>query len=226
MGDPKKRRKQYKRPQMLWEKDRMEVESQLIKEHGLKNKKEIWKAGSILSSFAKQAKKLIAAETSQSLLEKKQLISKAASIGLISSTAQLEDILALDIKKILDRRLQTTVLRKNLARSIKQARQFITHGHIAVGNKTITIPSYLVLKSEEDQINFVQRSSLINPEHPERIIKPVQKPETKIKKEAKPKEKSQESKISSTKEEKPKEKKSTEKKKAKKKAEKKNEKTK
>jgi small subunit ribosomal protein S4 len=219
MGDPKKRRKQYKTPRMMWEKERIDTESALIKEYGLKNKKEIWKMGSILSSLAQQAKKLIAAETPQSVLEKKQLLSKAASLGLISSTAQLEDILALDLRKILDRRLQTIVLKKSFAKTIKQARQFIIHRHIAIGDKTITIPSYLVLKSEQDKISFIPTSNLSNPEHPERVQKQpsktkIEKKETKKigKKEEKKPEDKKEKKQKEEKKEKPKEEKIKEKK--------------
>ena len=39
-----------------------------------------------------------------------------------------------------------------MASSIKQARQFIIHGHVFVGNKKVTVPSYLVKKDEEATI--------------------------------------------------------------------------
>ena len=46
----------------------------------------------------------------------------------------------------------------------------ITHGHVTIGPKTITSPSYLVLVSEEDRIAFNPVSSLSNAEHPERVV--------------------------------------------------------
>ena len=75
----------------------------------------------------------------------------------------------------MERRLQTMVFRKGLARSIKQSRQFITHRHIAINNSIITAPSYIVSIAEEPLINFVARSSLISADHPERVRKEEKK---------------------------------------------------
>ncbi|MDP7610203.1 MAG: 30S ribosomal protein S4, partial [Candidatus Woesearchaeota archaeon] len=43
MGDPKKQRKKYSKPSHPWQTERIEVEKVLMKEYGLKNKKEIWR---------------------------------------------------------------------------------------------------------------------------------------------------------------------------------------
>jgi len=75
------------------------------------------------------------------------------------------------LKDILERRIQTKVLRKGLARSARQARQFITHRHITVGLKEITSPSYLVSIAEEEKIAFKSNSALTSADHPERLIK-------------------------------------------------------
>ena len=149
MGDTKKQRRKYSRPKKRWEKERIEEEKVLLEEYGLKNKKEIWKAESILKNFAIQAKRLIALQTNQAAIEKIQLFKRLSSHGLVAENAKLEDVLAITLKDILERRLQTLVYRKNLARSIKQARQFIVHNHIMVSDSKITAPSYLVLKQEE-----------------------------------------------------------------------------
>lgn len=192
MGDPKKRRKKYKLPATPWQKERIDEESEILKEYGLKNKKELWKMRSILSSFARQAKKSIAAATSQTGLEKKQLLNRLSSLGFMPVTAKIEDALVLDIRKILERRLQTLIFKKGLARTVRQARQFITHGHIAVEDKKITIPSYLVPESEENKISFIPVSSLASLEHPERFKEKPEQDKIKEKKEtksSKPKEK-------------------------------------
>ena len=44
MGDPKKLRKKYTPPRHPWQGSRILAENGLVKEHGLKNKKEIYKA--------------------------------------------------------------------------------------------------------------------------------------------------------------------------------------
>src|SRR3989339_793136 len=107
MGDTKKQRRKYSRPKKRWEKERIEDEKVLLEDYGLKNKKEIWKMESILKNFARQAKKLIASQTNQAAIEKIQLFKKLSLYGLVAETAKLEDVLAITLKDILERRLQT-----------------------------------------------------------------------------------------------------------------------
>ncbi len=168
MGDPKKQRKKYSGPTHPWQAARIEEERIILKDYGLKNKKEIWKMNSLLRNFSRQAKRLVAIQTKQAELERKQLMKKISSLGLISEGAKLEDILAITLRNLLDRRLQTLVHRKNLARSIKQARQFIIHEHIMVGDEKMTTPSYLVKVEEEPLIRIDSKSPFSNPEHAER----------------------------------------------------------
>ena len=165
----KRIRRKFIPPTHPWQSSRIEKEKEYIKNYGFKRKSEIWRAESLLRKSKSQAKKLTALKTKQSELETKQLINRLVSLGLINENAKLEDILALTSEKLFERRLQTQVLRKALAKTITQSRQFIVHGHILVNNKKVTIPSYLVLKNEEDKIQFSPKSKLSNIEHPERI---------------------------------------------------------
>lgn len=171
MGDPKKKRKKFSKPPRLWQKERIEGEKALVKEYGFKNKQEIWKMSSILRNFSNQAKVLISLKTPQAEKEKKQLLHKLQNLGLIKKTAQMEDVLGITLRDVLERRLQTLVLKKGMANSIKQARQFITHEHIAVGEKKITVPSYLVSVKEEGVLSFATDSGLADSQHPERVLK-------------------------------------------------------
>ena len=54
------------------EKERIEAEKSILKEYGLKNKTEIWRAGSLLRNFKSQAKKCATARTGQLQKEKVQ----------------------------------------------------------------------------------------------------------------------------------------------------------
>ncbi len=171
MGDIKKLRKKYTPPRHPWQGPRINAEKVLVKEYGLKNKREIYKTQSLLRNFSKQAKNLIAYKTEQSEKEKKQLFDKLANIGLLHKDADLEQVLGLTIDKLLERRLQTLVYKKGLSRSVVQARQFITHGHIAIKGQKVNIPGYLVKAEEETHVEFVKNSNLSSAEHPERVVK-------------------------------------------------------
>lgn len=85
---------------------------------------------------------------------------------MLNETAALDDVLDLTQEDILERRLQTVVFRKGLSKTIHQARQLITHGHIAVGDRRVTVPSYIVTTEEETQINYASKSPLSNQLHP------------------------------------------------------------
>jgi ribosomal protein S4 len=81
----------------------------------------------------------------------------------------LDKVLGLSLKNLLDRRLQAFMLRKSYARTMKQARQFITHGHVLVDKKKVTFPSYFVTLKEESLIEFMPKSGLSREDHPERV---------------------------------------------------------
>ncbi|MBI4151658.1 30S ribosomal protein S4 [Candidatus Woesearchaeota archaeon] len=168
MGDPKKFRKKYETPMHPWNKTVIETERVLVREYGLKNKQEILIANSFFRRYKNIAKKLIAETTSQAEKEKKQILAKLAEYNLLPPDASLDLILGLELKDVLERRLQSQIFRKGLARTMKQARQFITHRHVLVGKKEITSPSYLVTRADEHQITFKQTSPVASEDHPER----------------------------------------------------------
>jgi small subunit ribosomal protein S4 len=170
MGDPKKPKKKYSKPTHPWKRDRIEAEKTLAKDYGLVNKREIWKMASSIKNFALQSKKYIVARSKQAEIEKKALIDKLVRLGLIKAGGQIDDILSLDTKDLCERRFQTLVVRKGLARTMRQARQFIVHGHVCVGGNKVTAPGYIVSVDEENTISFAQNSNLANTEHPERTI--------------------------------------------------------
>lgn len=176
MGDPRKIRSKYQGPRHPWNKERIEHERELSRTYGLTNKKELWKAESKLKTFKDNAKQLIARTDAQSEKELKQLYKKLQSLKLAGQDVSADEVLGLQTAQLLERRLQTLVFKKELARSIKQARQFITHGHIFVDGKKMTVPGYLVLGNEESRIEFNNNSSLFSADHPERAIQKVAVP--------------------------------------------------
>ena len=174
MGDPRKISKKYETPNHPWQRARIDREKIFRKDFGLKNQKEIGKMDAVLKSFTGQAKLLAIATSPQAQKEKMQLMQRAQRLGLLKSDAQLSDVLGLKTEDILNRRLQTMVVKKGLARSMNQSRQFIVHRHIMINGTAMTVPSYLVQVSEESGISFNEKSKLANAEHPERAI--VSKP--------------------------------------------------
>ncbi|MDP2749219.1 MAG: 30S ribosomal protein S4 [Nanoarchaeota archaeon] len=170
MGDPKKIRKSYSTPSHPWLKVRIDEENQIQREYGTKNKKEIWKMKSFLQNAKKQAKTIVTLKGEQAEKEKALLMGKLTRLGFLKEHAELDDVLGLTLKSIMDRRLQTILKKKGLARTLKQARQFIVHNHVKIGNQKITAPSYLVSVEEEQSISFDDNSPFATEDHPERSV--------------------------------------------------------
>ncbi len=145
----KRQRKKYKTPVKAWDKQRIEREREIVKNFGLSKKREIWRAETFLRNYRRIARKLAAKKGKE---QEKVLIKKLAKLGLLNETAGLDDVLSLTLENLLERRLQTIIFRKGLSNSVKQARQYITHGHVTINGKKVVYPSYLVLKDEEDKI--------------------------------------------------------------------------
>jgi len=167
VGDPKKIRRKYDKPSHPWQKDRIDSENVLMKKYGLANKKEIWKALSFLRNVRRQARALLASHDEASKKQTTDLITMLQKYGILKEESTLEEVLTLSLEDILDRRLQSLVLRKGLAKTPKQARQFIVHKHIMLNGAKVSIPSYLVPKAIENSIGYAVRSSLNDPSHPE-----------------------------------------------------------
>jgi len=151
MGDPKKQRRKYEKPLRPWDKQRIESENELIKKYGLRRKKEIYKAESILRNFRRQARKLAAEKNEE---KKKKLLSKMEKLGLLEKNSTLDDILSLEIEDILERRLQTILVKNKIAKTPKQSRQFIVHNHVKIGDRKVKWPSLLVSKEFEGKIKL------------------------------------------------------------------------
>ncbi len=169
MGDPHYPSRVWRKPKRPLNYDFMMEDLNTLGTYGLKNKRELWKARTELSRVRHQARSLLALR--QEVREQKEpvLMKSLARIGLVKEGATLDDVLNLGINDLLSRRLQTIVQRKYSFKTPYQARQAIVHGHVTIGDRIITVPSYTVTVNEEPSIELspkfkVQGSSPPAPE--------------------------------------------------------------
>lgn len=144
----------YKRPKKPFEKARILAEAELAKKYALKNKQEIWKSLAIINYMKKRAMAL--AKLSKG--EQDLFINKVRNLGFNANTTL--DILDMKIEDLLNRRLPTIVAKKGLANTIRHARQMVVHKKILVNGKVVNAPSYLVLISEENNIEIKQKQKV------------------------------------------------------------------
>ncbi len=162
--------KQYETPNHPYQGERIASEHSLVDRYGLKNKEELWRAQSALRSYRREARDLLGQPQDDETVVRRteQFLSRLKRVGILDEADELGDVLGLEIEDVLERRLQTVVYRKGLANTTQQARQFITHGHVVIGDQRHTVPSYVVDVDEEDLVDFDENSPLADDLHPER----------------------------------------------------------
>jgi small subunit ribosomal protein S4 len=153
LGAPRKNRRKYEKPKDIWNLQRIHADNELITEYGLKNMKELWKVQSNISRIRGNVRELLSGGSQNRLVER-DIIASIAKLGIVQETATLDGLLEIKENAFLERRLESMVFRRGMARSMKQARQLITHGFIAVNGRRTSKPGYLVTAGEEQHISY------------------------------------------------------------------------
>lgn len=162
----------YETPNHPFQGERIASEHSLVGRYGLKNKEELWRAESELRSFRREARQLLGqeqqGEEDAEAEEGGEFLSRLQRIGVLANEEGLDDVLSLEVTDLLERRLQTVAYRKGVGNTPKQARQFISHGHVTIDGQRVTVPSYKVHVTEEGSVGFDENSPLADELHPER----------------------------------------------------------
>lgn len=167
MGGIRKPKKKYAAPGHPWQKTRLAEELIYVGEYGLRNKRELWKHRTDLAQFRGTARDLVALSSEERRVREAQLIGRLNRLSLINENSQLDDILNLTIRDILERRLQTQVMRQGLAKTMHHARQLIVHGHISLEGRRLTSPGMLLYRNQEKQLEYSAASPYHDSRHPE-----------------------------------------------------------
>lgn len=144
-----RRKKAFSKPKKPWQMTRITEENALVKEYGLKTKTEIWRANKILSNWRELAKRITGLSGEKKEQEAKILLTKLQKYGIVGAEADVDDVLALQLRNILEKRLQTVVYKKGMTLTVKQARQFIVHNKVTVNKDKVSSPSYMVKTGDE-----------------------------------------------------------------------------
>jgi len=178
MGDPTRLKKKYDKPKKLWDKSRIEAEGKLRDDYGLKNARELWRAQTTLRRIRREARRLLTGKGANSQERAEKLLARVKKLFLQKPELTLDGLLSLSVRDILERRLQSIVVKKRLAKTTSQARQFIAHGHIAVSGKKVSAPSYVVSFAEEGTVDWFKGPVAIEANAPkvEAVVAPAASP--------------------------------------------------
>ncbi|XP_073705676.1 U3 small nucleolar ribonucleoprotein protein IMP3 [Garra rufa] len=87
-------------------------------------------------------------------------VEKLYSVGLITTKQSLSLANEVNASAFCRRRLPSIMLKLHMAESLKTAVTFIEQGHIRVGPEVVTDPAFLVTRSMEDFITWVDSSKI------------------------------------------------------------------
>lgn len=124
----------------------------------------------MLSQVRGMARSLLGASEEERGRLEHEYLSKLGRIGVLPESASIDEILDLEIRDLLERRLQTIVFRRGMAKSLHQARQLVSHGHISVAGRVVSVPGYIVKRDEEQKLKYFAHSPLSKSDHPLRKI--------------------------------------------------------
>merc|ERR1712070_844863 len=153
--------KTSKTPRRAYDKERLDAEMKLIGTYGLKNKREIWRNGLILSKVRAVARNLLTMDEKdpRRIFEGQALMRRMIRYGILDEDKQrLDYVLSLKVEDFLERRLQTLVFKRGLAKSIHHARVLSKQRHIRVGKQIVNVPSFLVRVDSQKHIDFSLKS--------------------------------------------------------------------
>jgi ribosomal protein S4 len=81
-------------------------------------------------------------------------------MGIITATTKFSDCRKVTVSAFCRRRLPIIMCRLKMAETVKEAVTFVEQGHIRVGPQTVTDPAFLVNRTMEDYVTWVDTSKI------------------------------------------------------------------
>jgi U3 small nucleolar ribonucleoprotein protein IMP3 len=89
-----------------------------------------------------------------------QLLQKLHNMGITNTTSSLQKAEQVTVSQICRRRLAVVMVRLKMAETLQTATTFIEQGQVRVGATVVTDPAYLVTRSVEDYVTWVDSSKI------------------------------------------------------------------
>jgi U3 small nucleolar ribonucleoprotein protein IMP3 len=89
-----------------------------------------------------------------------QLLEKLFNMGIISTQKSLQKADEITASAICRRRLPVVMVRLKMAQNVKNAVEFVEQGQVRIGPNVVTDPAFLVTKTMEDFVTWVDSSKV------------------------------------------------------------------
>ena len=145
-----------------WKAEAGHREATIVRRYLLQNREDYIKYNKIVGKVTKLCSKLkLLEQTHEKRVKVSELLmAKLYNLGVISNVASLTQIENLTVSSFCRRRLPVVMVRLKMSENLKEATTFIEQGHIRVGPHVVTDPAFLVSRTFEDYVTWVDSSKI------------------------------------------------------------------
>ncbi|XP_076353838.1 U3 small nucleolar ribonucleoprotein IMP3 isoform X1 [Tachypleus tridentatus] len=145
-----------------WEVDNNLHEVKIMRKYHIQKREDYTKYNKLSYAVRELARKIKDLDPKGSFRQEStfQLLEKLYNMGLISIKENLGIADKVTASSFCRRRLPVIMVRNRMAENLKAATQFIEQGHVRVGPEVVTDPAFLVNRTLEDFVTWVDTSAI------------------------------------------------------------------
>ncbi|KAI9230204.1 MAG: 30S ribosomal protein S4 [Piptocephalis tieghemiana] len=147
---------------LQWKSTENMHEVAVMRRYRLPSREEYIKYNKLVGSIKKLAHRisLLDARDPYRRLKEEELLEKLYNMGLVNARKTFSQCDKLTVSAFCRRRLPVVMCRLKMSETVKEAMTLIEQGHVRVGPDTITDPAFLVTRSMEDFVTWVDTSKI------------------------------------------------------------------
>jgi U3 small nucleolar ribonucleoprotein protein IMP3 len=145
-----------------WRRERHSHEIAVIRRYGIQNREDYTKYNKICLMIKRLAHILSELDPKDPFRIKMtdQLLEKLYNMGLLPFKKSLAQCAEITASAFCRRRLPVVLVRNKYCETLKEAITFVEQGHIRIGPEVVTDPAFLVTRTMEDFITWVDSSKI------------------------------------------------------------------
>lgn len=147
---------------LQWKSDDNVREVKVLRRYHIQKREDYSKYNRIVGHITKLCHRLKALDPADPirLTMTQQLLAKCYSMGLIPTKSSLSQCAAVTASAFCRRRLPVVMFRLKMAESIREAVKLVEQGHVRVGPQVVTDPAFLVTRTMEDHVTWIDTSKI------------------------------------------------------------------
>jgi U3 small nucleolar ribonucleoprotein protein IMP3 len=145
-----------------WKSDQNIREAKVIRRYLLQDREDYIRYNKIVGNITSLVGKLKILSSNDELRTQisVQILQKLYNMGIVNNTTSLSSIEKLSVSSFCRRRLPVVMVRLKMSETLKEATTFIEQGHIRVGPNVVNDPAFLVSRTFEDYVTWVDSSKI------------------------------------------------------------------